>query len=97
MMSAMTPEAQAEVHQQIASGTLTADSLKSQMSAITALRPSPQHQSTESEAFFVADVAAPQFVRSQPGNPAALTGGTQQIFRFQKVGEQWLYAGRVGP
>jgi hypothetical protein len=99
LMSAMTPEAQAELQLQIANGALTADSLKNQIAAITALRPSPQHQSTESEAFFIADASAPQVVRSQPGNPAALAPppGAAQILRFQKIGDQWLYAGRLNP
>lgn len=99
MMSAMTPEAQAEVQQQIASGALTADALKRQFSLIHSLHPSADHQTTESEAFFTAHAAAPPTVRSQPGDPAALNTpvATQQVFRFQKVGDQWLYAGRVNP
>jgi hypothetical protein len=99
MMSAMTPEAQAEVQQQIASGALTAETLKRQFSLIHSLHPSADHQTTETEAFFTAHAAAPPTVRSQPGDPAALntSAATQQVFRFQKVGDQWLYAGRVNP
>jgi hypothetical protein len=97
MMSAMTPEAQAEVQQQIASGALTAEALKRQFTLVHRLEPSPQHQTTENEAFFTAHVAIPPVPRTQPRDPAALTApaGAQQIFRFQKVGDQWLYAGRV--
>jgi hypothetical protein len=100
VMSAMTPEVQAEWQQQIASGAATADALKSQIAAITALRPSPNHQSTETDAFFVTDSFADhRAVRTQPGDPATLNppAATQQTIRFQKVGQQWLYAGRVGP
>ena len=99
MMSAMTPEAQAELQQQIASGALSAEALKGQFTAYYALQPSPHHQSTENEAFFAGQAAARPMARSQPGDPAALNipGTTQQILRFQKIGDQWLYAGRLNP
>jgi hypothetical protein len=99
LMSAMTPEAQAAVQQDIASGALTADALKNQFSLIHSLHPSANHQTTEYEAFFNAQSANLPKARNQPGDPHAgdIPGTTQQLLRFQKIGNQWLYAGRVNP
>jgi len=97
MLSAMTPELQAETQQLIASGAQTGEDLKRWFTAIYAMRPSPQHQTTESEAFFIGDSARSEISRAQPGDHSALntTANRQQVLRFQKVSDQWLYAGRV--
>ena len=99
MMSGMTPEAQAEVRQRIALGKVTPENLKLEAASIAGFRPSPNHPSTENETYLVMDVAAaPQSATataadSPQNNIPAQTH--QQVVRFQKIGNQWLYAGKL--
>ncbi|HEX7859482.1 MAG TPA: hypothetical protein VF773_04095, partial [Verrucomicrobiae bacterium] len=47
LMASMTPEAQAELQARIAAGTTTAQALQQQLQSTPALRPSPNHPSTD--------------------------------------------------
>ena len=100
LLSAMTPEAQADLRQKIATGTATVDTLKAEAQMVAGVRPSPNHPPTENEAYFVMDFVAAPLAGTAPGQPAQpsnpIQGQNAQVVRFQKVGNQWLYAGRVG-
>ena len=92
LLAAMTPEAQAELQVRTAAGTTSAQALQQQLQSAPALRPSPNHPSTDSEAYFILDSPGP-LPTANPGPNQPAPAPQQQILRFQNVGGRWLYAG----